>query len=242
RIVEFALLALASLYLFRSQLGPPIDYDLWFFLRMGKHILSTAVIPHNLSFLGVDAHFPQSYLPNDEWAFGCLVFLIFRTWSYVGLAYTLASFILAEGLLVYLCCRLVRVHYILALLLTAFSLQLMSSRFILRPQILADCWLSALVALLLASLKRPRLVWLAPLAIVGWTTFHASVVLGLAVVCGWSLCSLVDRRGSWRVRDAAGLVGLSFLAACCRPGGPYLFVFIVEHFGANKKLDWITEW
>ncbi|MEW6281363.1 MAG: tetratricopeptide repeat protein [Candidatus Eremiobacterota bacterium] len=236
--------------LFAGTLSPPLDYDLWFDLRMGEEIARTATIPHYTSFLA--SSFRAPYAVNDEWGFCWLAYHIYRAFGCVGLALSLSAAITLLFWITYRSLRLTGLSQLSSLALLVLVFFLMRSRFMPRPQLLTDVFLALQVYLLLRHEqgRKAYLPWSLGLLYAVWANFHAGIAAGLAILATWTGAELVQRGLPW-CRTAAGIswrmlaagTALAVVAAMLRPGGGYLYWYLYDHFVSRRAMmDANLEW
>lgn len=232
------LLALAAVFL--HQLGPVVDYDLWFHLRMGEEIARTHSVPHYESFLAIS--FPPHYTLNDEYGFRLLCWEVYQAAGAAGLAGLLSALIAALWLAIFLACRAGGLSTLPALSACLLADGVMQTRFALRPQLMTDLFLALMVALLLQAerTRQPRWLYPVPVLIAVWSNFHAGVILGVGVLGLWWLAQLYRPR--LPRKPFTLVVGLGCLAMMARPDGWLLPSYVRDVFSRTATLSWIQEW
>lgn len=250
RLAWCCLLVCAAATLFLATLGPLVDYDLWFDLRMGQTIVATHSVPHELSFLSTSRFFSPMYWVNDEWLFSACVWEIYHHAGYVGLAMTKSLLLTLFGLLIYAGCRQGKLAPPLALGMTWLGVLMSRGRFMLRPQLFTMCFMAALACIILRQRDgKPSgvppglalLFWL-------WGNLHGGVNEGFGVLAAFLLVSaLVSwRRDSWG-QDRAWLMPLAWglvggiLLSVLRPGTYRILLYPGEFFHRQFQ-QYIVEW
>ena len=210
RRVGSMLAVLATIVVFFWVLRPPLDYDLWFDMRLGQYILGTHTIPHHTLFINHPHTFARPYWMDDEWGFGVLVYSVWRIFGNTGLALLKSTLITGILVVLFLSCagepdpvadpvpapgsreappnNTESLHVIASLAMTWLAMLVMRSRFMLRPQLLTDIALALLVMLLLRRERgrRTGLPWTLLLLFVAWANVHAGVAAGVVLLGIWT--------------------------------------------------------
>jgi len=223
---------LAVLAAFWLALAPPFDYDVWFDVRMGEHILQTRSIPHTESFLGTQEQFGPYWAPNDEWGFCVGSYLVYRLGGPTGLAVAMAVALAAMFGVLWASCRRVGLPPWACALWLGMGYRLMRSRFMPRPQLFTDLMLALLIGWLLRRQRKP---WVAFPFFVLWANVHAGFVAGLVVLAVWAVLE--------RDRSAAIALGLGCLAPLFTPGNVQLYLYVYRHFFVRARdMNVLQEW
>ncbi len=239
RALSITVVALALVAVFLHRLGPVVDYDLWFHLRMGEEIARTHSVPHTTSFLAID--FPPHYTLNDEYGFRLLCWEVYRALGVPGLACLLSALIAAIWLAIFLAARAGGLSTLPALATCLLADQVMQTRFALRPQLMTDLFLALMLALLLKA-ERSSARWLYPIPVLIaiWSNFHAGVILGVGVLGLWWLTQLYRPRIA--LKPFTIVTALGVLAMMARPDGWKLPAYVHDVFSRTATLQWIQEW
>lgn len=233
------LIGLLVACVFLRTLSTPLDYDLWFDLRMGREIASTGAIPHQETFLASSAVFQAPYWVNDEWGFAWVTWQIYQHFGLPGLAVAKSLLLALLALVLCLSCRLVGLAPWATVALVALELWMVQGRFMLRPQLVTDLLL-ALQTLLVLRQERSQRVFL-PVALVFlyalWTNVHGGLVAGLAVLGALWVGSKFRKLYLYCLLTAA-------LAALARPDSWQIYVYVYDHFAGRKammqnNLEWL---
>lgn len=169
-----------SLFLFRQI----CDYDIWFYLVIGREIVTSGAIPTNefyvLPVLGESAHF-------TAWGFGVLVYLVYQTFGYIGLSALNAALGGATFLLLYLASRQgwqQRFAGWLALAMLWCLYWFVEQRMHYRPENVFYVMLAAEILCLEKYCLTGRRLWLFPLPLMSWamSQIHTTSLLLLCVL------------------------------------------------------------
>lgn len=238
------LLVLLFAFFFFETLGPPIDYDLWYHLRVGEEVQTTGQVPHYDTFIGIADKIEPFYRVNDEWGLGWLAWQIYTVGGISGLAVGLSLAVVWLLAMIYAGCRAGGLSPVPSMLLTLLADQLMATRYALRPHLFTQIFAATLVYFYLRAERseRPaRWLWAMAPVIVLWTNMHAGISLGVAMVGWWCLLSfLPGARPGWRQSVPAALACL--LAVLIRPDGWKLPSYVYTHFHRPLAYAWVMEW
>lgn len=222
------LIGLLAACVFLRTLSPPVDFDLWFNLRMGQEIAETHTIPHYSSYLGSANTFEAPYAVNDEWAFCWLSWQIYQHAGLPGLA--VAKSLLLAVLAVVLClgCRQAKLAGWAMVILVVAELFMVRGRFMFRPQLLTDVFLALQSLLILRQPK--RFPWIAFGLYVVWTNFHAGMAAGIAVLGAVWVGSRFGKK--------EGLVLLAaVIGSLMRPGSWRIYQYLFLHVGGGRMTE-----
>jgi hypothetical protein len=122
-----------------------------------------------------------------------------------------------------------------------------AGRYMLRPQLLTDCLLAALVWLLLRHERgrRAGLPWSVVALFVAWTNVHPGVMAGLAVLgayLGTECVVAAWRRDPWPAPRLLATLPLTMVAIVARPGTYRIYLYMREFFVQRRFLTQIYEW
>ena len=229
RILLFLLLALLAL---ASALSPIRNYDYWWHLKTGAHILETGAVPRADPFSFTSGGEPwvdhewlfqvASYLGHQELGPGMLVLI--KALLVVGLAILMARHARHEGLM-----------EPGTAVLTSAALLGASFRFDVRPELASLLGLPLIVWLAIRARDsgRHHLLLFVPALVALWANLHPGVILAPVVLAIGSALTFVGRRvavpapeaGSPdpRQRFAARLGLTAAAAAICVAANPYGF-------------------
>lgn len=229
------LMGLLVACVFLRTLSTPIDYDLWFDLRMGQEIAETGAIPHHATFLASARTFQAPYWVNDEWGFAYLSWQLYHHFGLPGLAVAKSAVIALLALLLCLGCRRAGLASWAMVGLVATELWMVQGRFMLRPQLVTDVFL-AFQSLLLLRPPR-RLAWGLFALYAVWTNLHGGMVAGLAVLGAVWVGSRLQRRFGLCLLAAA-------LGALVRPDSWQIYAYVYDHFAGRAEmmqnnLEWL---
>lgn len=241
------LVALAATTLFLWLLGPPVDFDLWFDLKLGELIVRTHSVPHSAVFLNNADAFALPYWMNDEWLFCVTAYGVWCLGGAAGLALFKALLITACFGVLLAACRRAGLPLVPTLGLLWLVLFVASSRFMLRPQLVTDLALAVLVLLLLRREQggRSGLPWIVAPFFALWANFHAGVVAGVVLLFMWTFADTVE---AWRRGEAAAVrplyvaCGLGLAATLLTPGNVHLLDHLILTFAKQRSVAYIIEW
>lgn len=226
-------------YFFLKTLGPPIDYDLWYHLRVGEEIQATGQVPHYDTFIGMADKIEPFYRVNDEWGLGFLAWQVYRVGGIPALAVALSLTVVLILAMVYAGCRAGGLSPVPSMLLALLADQLMATRYAFRPHMFTQLFAATLVFLYLrAERGSPRWWWGMVPVFVLWTNMHAGISLGVAMVLWWCLLSFFQ--GRWRQTLPPTLACLA--AVLVRPDGWKLPSYVYHHFHRPLAYAWVMEW
>lgn len=226
-------------------LGPVVDFDVWFDVRLGRDILGTWNIPRSLDYL---ASPDGTVTVNDQWLFCVGAALVHDTFGPAGLAVGLSLALAALCGTVVLGCRAAGLPLYLAWPLVLLGALVMSPRFMPRPQLVTDLGLALLVlGLVRAEKQEAKLQPLAVLCLVAvWANCHAGVLTAPVLLGLWCVGEVIQARVSpgpgVPVRTLLLALGAALLGTMLRPGGVLLYPFVLEHFDRSVLLSWNVEW
>jgi hypothetical protein len=231
------LIGLLVACVFLRTLSTPLDYDLWFDLRMGREIASTGTIPHQETFLASSSLFEAPHWLNDEWGFAWASWQIYQHFGLPGLAVAKALLLALLALVLCLGCRLAGLAPWATVLLVALELWMVQGRFMLRPHLVSDLLL-ALQTWLVLRQERSERVFLPALMFciyAFWTNVHAGLAAGLAVLGAIWVGSRFRRLYFYALVAAA-------LGAMVRPGGWEIYVYVHKTFARKAMMENNIEW
>lgn len=239
RAREVTLAGLGLTVLFAWTLMPIQEFDVWFYLQIGKEVLEEGRIPWAESYLGTTDVYAYHRHANTFWLSSTLVFLFYKLGGMAGLVFCRSLLLTAITGVTYLNCRLLGLEPRWSLLLSALGLWTARSRFLLRSVLFSDLFLALLLTLLIVY-ERSRdkgfpYLKLAVLMAV-WSNSHQGVVVALAALGTWLLTRTVD----WPTRVKAVLV--AGLALLIRPYGWWFPAFFWETFGNTSAIAGVAEW
>lgn len=232
------LIGLLVACVFLRTLSTPVDFDLWFDIRMGREIAVTGAVPHHETFLASARTFETPYWVNDEWGFAWLSWLVYSHFGLPGLA--VAKSVVLALLALFLClgCRQAGLPPWAVVLLVSAELWMVQGRFMFRPQLLTDVFLAVQTWLALRQEKSER-VFL-PWAIGGlyclWSNMHGGIVAGLAVLGALWVGSKF--RKVYLLALVAALIG-----GLLRPGTWQIYAYVTHLFiGRTDTMENNLEW
>ncbi|MCA9792574.1 MAG: tetratricopeptide repeat protein [Candidatus Eremiobacteraeota bacterium] len=238
RTWEKLLVVAFVLGVFRWTSAPLASFDLWFYLRMGREIVTTQTIPHYTTFLSTADTFSAQYDINPEWGMSVLTYGVYQAFGVSGLRCLKGLLLTWLACMVYSTCRMVGLSPGLAVGWSWLGMAVMHTRFSLRAGLFTDLGLILLVIYLLRietgrAPNRPAMMfWLFAI----WSNFHQGMVSGLMLL---GLYWVFGR--NTRVRALPALAW-AVLGSICRPGGYKVFVFVLEHMQRPIPMKIVVEW
>jgi len=202
----FAFFVLAAVFLMATiKIG---DYDIWFHLKAGEHILATSRINHLDPFSYATADLPW---PVHSWLSAVVFYSVYSVGGFPGLVLLGAFTVTAAFFVIYMTMRLFArdeesmVAGAAILLVAAFSLRF---RMWVRPHVFEFLLLAAAVYVInLYRVRGGRVLYVLPALQVLWANMHGSHVLGLvvpAIYLAGSLFDLLVLRQGARAEGAPG--------------------------------------
>ncbi len=216
RALLFLVLAVTAVLAFR-RIG---DFDTWWHLASGRWIIEHGTIPDHdtLSFT-----VPDHPWINLQWLFDVAIYALYRiggarllvVFSCAG--FTAAVWFLLRGFKLSL-------GSLASALLAVWALLVVQERFVLRPELLSFCYLTALNLLLAARCRDDgRRLWLVVPLMLVWVNSHALFIVGLFCLlwtCGvtfaaqarlfprvWRASTAMSHRGRRRLLLASAAAG-----------------------------------
>jgi hypothetical protein len=213
----------------------PAPSDTYWHLRAGHDIWRTLRVPlvDHYSYTA-DGRF----WPNHEWLWQALSYALHRAGGFPLLAAGGAAVVTgAVAVMLRLMTGSIRARTLLAVV----GLPLVSCAWALRPQLITQLMLMALLALL----ARERYRWI-PVLFVVWANAHGGVAMGGAVLAAVAALALVRARGgAWadrrRARTLAIVTGLSALATLATPLGVRMWTMLgvsIQESHDNRIAEW----
>ncbi len=223
----------ASLSVFPLQ-----DFDVWFHLATGRHILEHATIPHYDVFSHT-AHGARWI--THEWLTEVLFFLVYQASGITGLIGFKAFIVCLTALTLFLLGRRTRLPPEWILIVLTPCLFMISFRAFVRPHVLTELCLAVLLLTLYGfpDLTRKHGRWLIPLGMLLWGNLHSGALLGyitLAMVLGAGVFmqGRFARVSAPSVNHTIQILVFSFIALLCNPnffdGLLYPLMFIRDPF------------
>lgn len=225
---------------------PIFDPDAFWHLHTGQYIVAHRAIPW------VDAF--SHTARGRAWRFvdAAADVTLYGAWALGGarglLALTVALGFVAAALSVYTQSRALdddgpRLAPLLAV--APWTVAALTFRLTPRPQTFTFVMLSALLAVVVSSRARPRLLWLCPLLVAVWQNLHASGPLGVLVVGAVAVGATIDARIAGTPRTLAqtwAVTALSALALLLCPHPLDRLSEGLSHVADRRLAALITEW
>ena len=216
-----------------SAVFPLLNFDIWWHLATGRHILNGGGIPRTDPFSFTAGDVPWI---DHEWLFQCLAHGLYLFGGTPALIALRIGVVTVVALLVYFAVLRTRLlpAPAVALLLVPF-LMTARARFLVRPGLISLLFVVLLLVVLFRRRATPpgwrELAWIPPLFAL-WANLHAALIVGLlvlaAVAAGRTLGAMLARRhaGADPTSDGLaspaicwGLLAVSMLAALANPYG-----------------------
>lgn len=239
---------LAALLVFVACTHPVLfDYDLWYDLAMGRHIVDTGTVPHQGGWVWPNDTLPAPWFANDEWGFCVASYAVHQAFGEEGLSLLLTALPASICILLgAVAARHRRAPWWAVGTAAALGVLLLQPRLMPRPQLVTDMLLAAFV--LLGEGPRRRF-WMFPAIMLAWCNLHAGCFIGIVYLgLQWIGTWLSQLRGGTedgraQVRALAAALAASLLATCACPSGPWLAVYFVDHvlvhnFGVQIVAEW----
>ncbi len=228
--LSIALLFLLPIAFFLSI--PPHDY--WWYVRLGRDIMETGIVPRVDTFSYTYPGRPIYYQPwlsaVTFWLAyslgGATLTFLLRSVS-IGIAYAL----------IWTLMRAAGTEPRIATLLTIIMGLSSSMNWSMRPQILAY----PLFALMLWILwhwqnGRAKFIWLLPLATLLWANLHGSFVLAFVLMGSALIFSEGNRK------QLAIWLGISLVVTVFNPRGIFVWKFVPDMLNSASDQLYATEW
>jgi len=232
---DFLWLSITLLPLLLIALLLPISMqDYWWYLRLGKDIVSGGTIPHIDTYSFTHAGEP---IINLTWLSAVLLWLIYSAGSITG-TFLLRGLVvgLSYGVLWVLVRQCGAGNRIASLLVIVAGLS-GSNNWTFRPQMLIfPLFMFALLILWNWQMGRNKNLWALPLIAMLWTNLHGSFLMIFILAFPAILFGKGDRKVLSKWLFAA------FLATLINPYGIYLWESILHSLIAPISLNLSTEW
>jgi tetratricopeptide (TPR) repeat protein len=182
-----------ALFVAGLALRPMAETDVFFRLAVGEQILTTGELPRRNLFSFTHPDHPDL---DSAWLFDAGAALLFRAGGYPALVVIKALLLALVFAGAFALCRRRGAGPVATAATLAAAALVMSERFVERPHLFSFAGLVAVLLILDRAERRPRLLWLAPLACALWANLHAGAFLGPLVLAAAALGSVLDRRRS----------------------------------------------
>ena len=208
---QIVALGVAILAVFLLSLYKIENYDVWWHLKTGEHILRTHTIPRGDIFSLTAA---QRYWVNPSWLADVALFLVHRLVGLGGLVVLKALLVAGTMALLFLVMRRHGAELYTGLAVLVLAALVGRGRFVVRP-LLATPLLFVVFCALLAPGRRPT-VWhfVAMSGLMAlWTNLHAGFVAGCILVAIRTFCESVNALRTGRAEERRGPLPFIGLAA-----------------------------
>ncbi|MBI2039473.1 tetratricopeptide repeat protein [Candidatus Microgenomates bacterium] len=238
-ILEFILFLIIIIF----AIHPVENFDFWFHVKLGEHILQTKSLPFTDQFSHTSLGAPA--IPY-EWLFQVIIYLIYKTLgnpgvqalvAFLALAY---SFIFRQILL-----EIFQVPLVPRLFLVGFSYVAGFDFWVERPQSVAYALFMITLYIILKRVFTHTgrlLLWLTIPVFFIWTNLHASMVLGLYLFFSFAIICLI-RKDLKQARDLLLFGVINTLITLLPPLGIKTYQLLYLFF---EKRDFImvviSEW
>lgn len=229
-------------WVFLSSLGPVIEFDIWFRLRLGQEILAHGLDIGEPNFLWPQPALPPFITPRFDRFFSVLVTLLYRALGVAAFPSIVAGLLVVMFFLLWKTLERTKLDPPFRVALLGLTFELMRSRLMLRPQLVTDIALAGLLYLYFRDRERPipRLPLLIGVYFFAWTSLHPGAAIGLPV-----LFCLFGAQDIFALRFPRRLVSLfsaALLGALVAPGGLGQLVAVLQHVNSGVDHPYNIEW
>ena len=230
------------LWVFLASLGPVIEFDLWFRLRLAKELVVQGLALEPTHFLWSQPALADCFTPRYDRLFSLSAYALYRALGIAAFPYVTALLVTCMFWMLWHSLGKIgwAAPYRVLLLFVAFKL--FEGRLMLRPQLITDLALACLVHLYLKDREKPysRLPLRLGLFFLAWMSLHPGATVGLPVLfCLFAGEDLAARRFPKRGVQLT----LAALAGCClRPGGVAQMILILSHVDDGVDHPYNLEW
>jgi len=167
------------------------DFDIWYHLATGKHILTTHEIPTQDIFSYTA--FGKPWV-SATWLTQCIFYLLFLMGGLNALVLFKVFVLTLTFFVILLLMRLRKVDLFMGVLTVILTVLVARSRFTVRPHILSLLFLSIYSYILFDfSRKNSKIIWtLLPLQLI-WSNLHSESLLGIALVSIYFISRIIKR-------------------------------------------------
>ncbi|CAN0372712.1 unnamed protein product, partial [Phaeothamnion confervicola] len=167
-----------------SSLGPVIEFDIWFRLRLGQEILAHGLAIGEPNFLWPQPALPLFVTPRFDRLFSVLVTLVYKALGVGAFPLLVAGLVALMFLVLWKTLERIQVEPALRVALLGLTFQLMRSRLMLRPQLVTDIALAGLLYIYFRDRERPirHLPLIIGAYFLAWTSLHPGAAIGLPVL------------------------------------------------------------
>ena len=187
-ITELILFIIIAIF----AIHPVENFDVWFHLKYGEHILETGRLPFSDEYS--HTAFGQPAVPY-EWLFQVILYAIYQVFGNPGVQILIAALVLAYTFLFrQILKEIFHLSLVPRMFLVAFSFVIGYDFWVERPQSAAYVLFMATLYLILKRVfthERRRLLWLTIPIFFIWTNLHASMVLGLYLFFAFAIVCLI---------------------------------------------------
>lgn len=225
--------------LFLWTLAPLAGYDFWFYLAMGREIVTSGRIPVAQSYLGATSGLGFGNYADAAWLGNLICYAVYSAFGYLGLVMLKSALLTLSTGLVYLGNRIAGLTPFWAGAWATLALWTIRSRFEMRTYLFTTVALATLSLLLLGLEKEQswrKRAWALAALFVLWSNLHQGILAGYLVLCSW----LVFGRSPFQIRF--GLTSLATLASLVRPNLASQPGFYYDHFTNAEALRGVVEW
>ncbi len=225
--------------LFLWTLTPLAGYDFWFYLAMGREIVTSGEIPVGQSFLGTTSDLGLGNYADTAWLGNFLCYAVYGAFGMLGLVMLKSALLTLSTGLVYLGNRLGGLSPFWAGAWATLALWTIRGRFEMRLYLFTTLALATL-SLLLIWLERGGLTRQGALALAVlfglWSNIHQGILAGYLVLGGWLVF------GRRPIRQRLVLSGLAVLASMLRPNILSQPAFYRDTFSNTQAMRGVVEW
>lgn len=211
--------------------------DLAYHLRAGGIVLDGGGIPRTDTFTFTAAGLPWV---DQQWGAQVILAAVHRLGGWTGLVILRALLVGALFGFLFIACRIRGADTRTAAWLSLAAFIVAAVALGLRPQLFGMVLLALTLVIVAARHRRPNLIWLVPLIVLGWANIHGSFFLGPAVL---GLAWLEDVRDGVPNRHRPLIVaGVAAAAALVNPFGLEVWSYAVGLSTNAQVTARITEW
>lgn len=189
--VFYFLTCCVFLFIFFLSFCKIYDYDVWFHLKTGEHILRTYGVPARDIFSHTASGQPWV---AQEWLFGVIIYLIYSAGGVNALTFYKVALVLSVCAVLYAHMLKRHVNIYIAVHSVLLIAVFISWRLLERPELFCFLFISIYVLTLESfSLKETgrRSLWLLPAIMIFWVNMQYTALLGLGITGAYMISSFL---------------------------------------------------
>jgi tetratricopeptide (TPR) repeat protein len=240
-ILFFALIIAATFHTF-------VTGDFYFHIKTGEYIVTHHSLPMTDQFsYTVGGHPIVPY----EWVHEVLEYLVYQNFGFLGVGIFSSLFLLIYiGIYRQILVEIFDLNFLSRVFLISVTVILNNPYWSERPQILAYClYMVVLYVCLKRAFLNKNWLWLSIPSLLIWTNTHASMILGLSVLFGYSISYWIKKyRTSHKddlklAKDFSLYAIVGFIVTVLPPLGFGVYELLIKFF-QNRTLisSFIDEW